>query len=474
MRFYGEPEMSSPAPDSRTVAAISTPPGAGGIGIIRISGSESLAILKTIFTPANPPCPLESHRLYYGTITDPTQAKLLDEVLVVYMQAPKTYTREDVVEIHCHGGFLVLQSVLELILAHGAELADPGEFTKRAFLNGRIDLTRAEAVIDILSARTRKGVDLALEQMTGSLYKEVDRLRFSLVEIRALLETAIDFPEEEIEIADHHALGQRLEEEVLSPLRKLIAQADSGRIVREGVAIVIIGRPNVGKSSLLNTLLQEDRALVTSVPGTTRDTIEEYIDIHGIPVRIIDTAGIRDDVEEVEELGIRRARESLNRADLVLFLVDGSEPIDNDDISLFETVRHKPLITVINKCDLEQRLARQAEQQIHQQIVSEAVEISAREQTGLEHLKNMIFQRITGGREQWQEEGCTPNLRHKAALEKGLLALNRVAEGLAGGLHNDLIMVDLLECLDHLGDIVGETTTEDVLDVIFEQFCLGK
>jgi tRNA modification GTPase len=462
--------MSSPAHESRTIAAISTPPGAGGIGMIRISGSASLTILKTIFTPANPPCPLDSHRLYYGTITDPAQAKLLDEVLVVYMRAPKTYTREDVVEIHCHGGFLVLQSVLELILAHGAELAEPGEFTKRAFLNGRIDLTRAEAVIDILSARTRKGVDLALEQMSGSLYKEVDRLRSSLVEIRALLETAIDFPEEEIEIADHQTLGKRLEEEVLIPLQKLITQADSGRIVREGVAIVIIGRPNVGKSSLLNTLLQEERALVTSVPGTTRDTIEEYIDIHGIPVRIIDTAGIRDNVEEVEELGIRRARESLNRADLVLFLVDGSEPIDDDDVSLFETVKHKPLITVINKCDLEQRLEHSA----HQQITAEAVEISAREQTGLEQLKEQIFRRITSGREQWQEEGCTPNLRHKAALEKGLLALNRVAEGLAEGLHNDLIMVDLLEGLDNLGDIVGETTTEDVLDVIFEQFCLGK
>jgi tRNA modification GTPase len=446
VRFHGEPEMNSPAHDSRTIAAISTPPGAGGIGIIRISGNESRTILQTIFTPANPPCSLDSHRLYYGTITDPAQAKLLDEVLVVYMQAPRTYTREDVVEIHCHGGFLILQSVLELICAHGAELAEPGEFTKRAFLNGRIDLTRAEAVIDVLSARTRKGVDLALEQMSGALYAAVDRLRCSLVEIRALLETAIDFPEEEIEIADHQALVLRLQ------------------------AIVIIGRPNVGKSSLLNTLLQEERALVTSVPGTTRDTIEEYIDIHGIPVRIIDTAGIREDVEEVEELGIRRARESLNRADLVLFLVDGSEPIDDDDVSLFETVKHKPTITVINKCDLEQRL----ERRVHQRIVDGAVEISAREQTGLEHLKEQVFQRITGGREQWQEEGCTPNLRHKAALEKALLALNRVAEGLAEDLHNDLLMVDLLECLDHLGDIVGETTNEDVLDVIFEQFCLGK
>ena len=462
--------MSSPAHDNSTIAAISTPPGAGGIGIIRISGSEALRILKHVFTPANPHCSFDSHRLYYGTINDPQQAKLLDEVLVVFMQAPKTYTREDVVEIHCHGGFLVLQSVLELILDHGVQLAEPGEFTKRAFLNGRIDLTRAEAVIDVLSARTRKGVDLALEQMSGSLYKEVDKLRASLVEIRALLETAIDFPEEEIEIADHQAMNARLRTEVRAPLEKLIAQADDGRIVREGVSIVIIGRPNVGKSSLLNTLLQEERALVTSIPGTTRDTIEEYIDICGIPVRIIDTAGIREEVEEVEQLGIRRARESINRADLVLFLVDGSKPIDDEDVSLFETVNHKPLLTVINKCDLESRLKRQE----HPRIVAEAVEISAREQTGLEQLKQQIFRRITGGREQWQEEGCTPNLRHKKAMKKGLQSLNRVAEGLAGGLHNDLITIDLLDCLDQLGDIVGETTTEDVLDVIFEQFCLGK
>ncbi|MGI9536693.1 MAG: tRNA uridine-5-carboxymethylaminomethyl(34) synthesis GTPase MnmE [Desulfocapsaceae bacterium] len=462
--------MSSPALDTRTIAAISTPPGAGGIGIIRISGSESLRILKNIFRPAHSPCSLTSHRFYYGTVNDPRRARLLDEVLVVFMQAPKTYTREDVVEIHCHGGFLVLQSVLEVILSLGAQLAEPGEFTKRAFLNGRIDLTRAEAVIDILSARTRKGVDLALEQMSGALYKEVDRLRTSLVEIRALLETAIDFPEEEIEIADHQVVRAKLQEEVLGPLKKLIAQADDGRIVREGVSIVIVGRPNVGKSSLLNTLLQEERALVTPIPGTTRDTIEEYIDIHGIPVRIIDTAGIREDVEEVEQLGIKRARESINRADLVLFLVDGSKAIDSDDASLFETVNHKPFITVINKCDLEQHLERQE----HPRMVADAVKISAREQIGLDMLKQQIFSRITGGREQWQEEGCTPNLRHKSAMEKGLQSLNRVEEGLNIGLTNDLIAVDLLECFDHLGDIVGETTTEDVLDVIFEQFCLGK
>lgn len=462
--------MIFPAPDTPTISAISTPPGAGGIGIIRISGPDSLAILKSIFIPAQSDCPFDSHRFYYGTINEPHSSKLLDEVLAVYMEAPRTYTREDVVEIHCHGGFLVLQSVLELILFEGAQLADPGEFTKRAFLNGRIDLTRAEAVIDILSARTRKGVDLALEQISGKLYKEIDGLRSILVEVRALLETAIDFPEEEVEIADHDSIHSRLQDEVVHPLQRLISRADSGRIVREGIAIVIVGRPNVGKSSLLNTLLQEERALVTPIPGTTRDTIEEYIDIGGIPVRIIDTAGIREDVEEIEQLGIQRARESINRADLVLFLVDGSVKITSDDVALFETVAHKPVLTVVNKCDLKTVLV----QGEYGQILDGSVVVSAREQIGLDRLKQQIFSRITGGKEQWQEEGCTPNLRHKLAMEQALEALNRVCEGLKTGLTNDLITIDLLECFDRLGEIVGETTTEDVLDVIFEQFCLGK
>lgn len=462
--------MSSVNADNQTIAAISTPPGAGGIGIIRISGTDARSILEKIFKPAETNCSFTSHHLYYGTVIDPADSKMLDEVLAVFMQAPRTYTREDVVEIHCHGSFLVLQSVLELVLFEGAQLAEPGEFTKRAFLNGRIDLTRAEAVIDILSARTRKGVDLALEQMSGNLYRQVDEMRSALVEIRALLETAIDFPEEEIEIANHQVIYNRIQRDISVPLQKLIAQADDGRIVRDGVSIVIVGRPNVGKSSLLNTLLQEERALVTPIPGTTRDTIEEYLDIHGIPVRIIDTAGIREGVEEIEQLGIQRAKESINRADLVLFLVDGSVQIDDDDIELFQTVASKPFITVINKCDLAQLI----EPGTDHPITRQAVQISALKQEGLADLKHQIFNRLTGGKEQWEEEGCTPNLRHKAAMEKGLAALNQVCTGLQEGLTNDLITIDLLECFDHLGEIVGETTTEDVLDVIFEQFCLGK
>ena len=456
--------------DTTTIAAISTPPGAGGIGIIRMSGPLALQIMQLIFRPATSDWSPESHRLYYGTIVDPADGRTLDEVLAVFMQAPRTYTRENVVEIHCHGAFLVLQSILELMLEQGAVLAQPGEFTKRAFLNGRIDLTRAEAVIDILSARTRKGVDLAVEQMGGALYQKVDALRNSLLNIRALLEVAIDFPEDEVEIVEHSALLNQLQDQVITPLRLLVKNADSGRLIREGVSVVIVGLPNVGKSSLLNSLLQEERALVTPIPGTTRDTIEEYLDINGVPVRVIDTAGIRDDAELVEQLGIDRARDSINRADLVLFVVDGSRPLSGEDRDLFETVSHKPLLTVINKSDLQQNM----EASTAPDIFRDSLSISALTQAGFNELKTQIFERVTGDTEQWQEEGCTPNLRHKAAMEQAIESLELVCTGLEQGLTNDLIAIDLLESLDLLGQIVGETTTEDMLDVIFEQFCLGK
>ena len=466
----GGGEMNYHESGGTTIAAISTPPGAGGIGIIRMSGPKSLNILKNIFHPVSSGCSFASHQFYYGAIKSPEDGRLLDEVLVVYMKSPRTYTREDVVEIHCHGSYLVLQSVLDLILGFGIYLAAPGEFTKRAFLNGRIDLTRAEAVIDILSARTKKGVDLALEQMSGRLYQRVDQMRQCLVYVRALFEVAIDFPDEDIEIVDRPAVLKQVRNGVMEPLEQLIRSADSGRMIRDGISVVIVGLPNVGKSSLLNTILQEERALVTAVPGTTRDTIEEYVDINGIPVRIVDTAGIRENAEEVEQLGINRARDHINRADLVLFLVDGARELLDDDRVLFEKVSHKPLITLVNKCDLEEHIDREADHH----IFTDALSISALNQDGIAELKNAIFLRVTGGKEQWQEEGCAPNLRHKAAMERALTASLAICNGIESGLTSDLITIDILDCLDHLSEIIGETTTEDVLDVIFEQFCLGK
>lgn len=457
--------------NNQTIAAISTPPGSGGIGIIRMSGDLSLSVLNTIFQPLDKHCTYSSHQLYYGHISEPESGKILDEVLAVYMRSPRTYTREDVVEIHCHGSYLVLQNVLNVILSQGVALAQPGEFTKRAFLNGRIDLTKAEAVIDILSARTRKGVDLAQEQLSGALYNQIDTIRKSLTTMRAVIEVAIDFPDEDLEIVDHTHMLTQLEVEVAKPIERLLRDADHGKIFREGISVVIAGLPNVGKSSLLNTLLQEERALVTEIPGTTRDTIEEYLDIHGMPVRLIDTAGIRDDAGTVEELGIQRAKSQINEADLVLFMVDGARNITDDDVRLFNSVSHKPLVVVVNKIDVADRNPTFTEQL---NTDAKIVFISAKEQQGIGDLKDGIFQRVAAGADQWEERACAPNVRHSYALQQALEATNRVKEAFLMGLTSDLIAVDLQECLDQLNDIVGETTTEDILDVIFEQFCLGK
>ncbi len=463
--------MSGPAADTTTIAAISTPPGAGGIGIIRMSGPRSLSVLKDLFKPHIPLDSFSSHRLYYGRIIRPDNGKVLDEVLAVYMRSPKTYTKEDVVEIHCHGNFIVLQNILELILSMGVCLAGPGEFTKRAFLNGRIDLTKAEAVIDILSAKTRKGVDLAEEQLSGALFSRIDAIRNELVHICALIEVALDFPEDDVEIVDQRKLLEQMQNDVEHPLRELLRQADSGKVYRDGITVVIVGRPNVGKSSLLNTLLQEERALVTAIPGTTRDTIEEYIDIEGVPVRIVDTAGIRENADEVEALGIVRARSQINQADLVLFMVDGSEKITKTDEELFASIRHKPLIVIENKIDLEREAGNEHRELFTDRVI---VRISAKEQTGIPELRTTVFRMVTSGHEQWQEDSCAPNVRHKHALKRALAACGRVKEGLRHGLTNDLLAVDLQECLAQLAEIVGETTTDDILDAIFTKFCIGK
>lgn len=457
---------------SDTICAISTPPGAGGIGIIRISGLQALDHLQAIFHPRDKDCSFDSHRLYYGHIVHPQKNKILDEVLTVFMAAPATYTREDVVEIHCHGNFLVLQSILELLVSLGARLAEPGEFTKLAYLNGRIDLTQAEAVIDVLAARTRKGMDMALDQLGGSLYSRVDAIRSSLVQLRAVVEVAIDFPDEDVEIIDRSAFIAQISQEVLAPLEQLLHQAEEGRIFREGISVVIVGLPNVGKSSLLNTLLQEDRALVTAIPGTTRDTIEEYLDIKGVPVRIVDTAGIRQGADEVEEMGIERARKQIDQADLVLFMFDAARGVQEEDQKLFATVKHKPLLLLANKIDLAQQETAVDSFGLEKQ--GSIIPISAKQQQGIEELREEIFHTVVGNKDQWQEDGCAPNVRHKGALQRAKDAAVRLIQGLELTISSDLIAIDLQDCLDELNVIVGVTTTEDVLDVIFEQFCLGK
>lgn len=451
-----------------TIAAIATPPGIGGIGIVRISGDRALAIVQQIFTPKVSSCAFLSHQLYYGHIYD--DGKQVDEVMVVFMASPRSYTCEDVVEIHCHGSHLVLKNILQLVLRCGARLAESGEFTKRAFLNGRIDLTQAEAVIDILSAKTSKGVDLAQEQLAGALYNVIEPVRQSLLHARAFVEVAIDFPDEDIEIIDHATLLAQMRKDVLPPLTTLLEQAGRGRLYREGVSLVIAGVPNVGKSSLLNALLQEERALVTDIPGTTRDLIEEFIDIFGIPVRIIDTAGIREHAEEIEQLGIVRAKERINEADLVLFVFDGVKGLAEEDRELYRQIGQKPVLAVINKKDLLKR----EELPVSPEGVRATVVISAKKQQGIEELRKAIFDEIISGQGQWEESSCAPNLRHKVALEQALTAVKRITSSLEMRLSYDFIAVDLQDCLNSLNDIVGESTTEDVLDVVFQEFCLGK
>ncbi len=473
---------TSPYPDT-TIAAIATPPGPGGIGIIRISGPLSLTILQKLFRKQ--PCPAQtstpvsfiSHHMHHGWIVNPDTLIPVDEVLAVHMKAPNTYTREEVVEIHCHGSYIALQEILTLILAAGAHPAEAGEFTKRAFLNGRIDLTRAEAVLDVLDARTREGLSMATVQLQGQLHDSIETIRQGLISLRAIIEVAIDFPEDDEEILDHSALNSTLQEKVLKPVERLLERADKGKIFRDGVSAVILGRPNVGKSSLLNTLLQEERALVTEIPGTTRDTIEEYISIRGIPIRIVDTAGIRHTSETVEEMGIKRAKEKLAGADLVLFIIDTSEPLTPEDREIFQVIKQQRpgchLIIIRNKSDLPAEINAAEYNETFAGIMR--VDISAKKHQGINRLETAIYEMVTGSDRPWDPGlAGAPNLRHQAALHKAGQAALRVQEGLKLDLSPDLLAIDLQEALDHLGDIIGATTTEDILDMIFEQFCIGK
>jgi len=458
-------------PATETIAAIATAPGTGGIGIIRISGPDALPLLRNVFVPRTPRSHFTSHTLYYGTIVN-RHGQTLDEALAVYMQAPHTYTREDVVELHCHGSYLVLQSILRTLIARGCRLAEPGEFTKRAFLAGRIDLTRAEAVIDLLQAQTEVGARMAVNQLQGQLFDRLEAIRQRLVEYLALLEVAIDFPDDDVEIFDTNQIAARLQTEVIAPLERLIALAEQGRIVREGVKVVIAGRPNVGKSSLLNALLQEERALVTPVPGTTRDTVEERIDIHGVPVHLIDTAGIRRHEDSVEELGIERARRKLTEADLVLFVVDACAGMDWRDHELYESVREKRHLVVLNKCDLVRG----------EQVATLAgtfgngtvVMVSARQGEGIALLQQAIYQTIVAGGEFTDQVACAPNTWHRAILVRTVEACRRFDRAMAAGAPVDLLAVEIQSALDDLGDITGLTTPDDVLDMVFSRFCIGK
>ncbi len=457
-----------------TIAAVATSAGIGGIGIIRISGPDALSILRRIFRPHRTNVvKYRSHQLYYGSAVNRDQ-EILDEILAVYMHAPATYTREDVVELHSHGSWLVLQSILSEVFAAGARPAEPGEFTKRAFLAGRIDLTRAEAVIDLLQAKTEGGVRLAVGQLQGNLEKALTPVRDVLVRLLAVVEVAIDFPDDDVEILDRESLQHQLQESVIAPVEYLLQLAGQGKVIREGVHVVIAGRPNVGKSSLLNGLLREERALVTDIPGTTRDTIEEMIAIHGVPVHLVDTAGIHAHEDLVEALGIERARQKLREADLILFMVDAQVGITEQDRELYRLVGKRNHIVVYNKMDLvDEKYLADLEKMFPG---TQSVRLSARVGTGLEELQEAIYTKtVTNcGRELEEQLSCAPNVRHKAILSAMLKTCRRIDQALLAKIPADLLAVELQTALDGLMDITGVTTPEDVLEKIFSEFCIGK
>lgn len=457
--------------ENDTIAAISTPVGQGGIGIVRISGPQSIEIADSIFRSKKKASPSKARNgtLIYGHIINIADNTIMDEVLLSVMRSGHSYTKEDVVEINCHGGLISVKRTLETVLAQGARLADPGEFTKRAFLNGRINLTQAEAVFDVITAKTEESMRIAVEQLQGGLSEKLGDISEKLLNICALAEAHIDFPEEEIETKTFLQLRTMLTD-IKKETDLLSNTFQEARFFRDGLSVAIVGRPNVGKSSLLNILLKKERAIVAELPGTTRDIIEDYLNINGLPIRIMDTAGIRNSEELVEKEGIRRSLNAINNADFIIALLDGSEPLKEDDFQLMDHIRGKKALVVINKSDLPGKMSLEAIRENDRKYVF----LSALSGNGIETLKSAIFH---SNLQNWPEERegvVVTNLRHKTALEKTSSALGRAIALLSSDQPLELFSIELRDALDSLGEITGMVTTEDILEKIFSTFCIGK
>jgi tRNA modification GTPase len=453
-----------------TIAAIATPAGTGGVAIVRVSGRDAERIANEVFVRnGGKNGRLKSHTLYHGTIQDPRTGKILDEVLLAVMRKPRSYTGEDVVEIHCHGGVFLVRQVLGLMLGQGARYAEAGEFTKRAFLNGRLDLAQAEAVQDLILARTDKAIELALSQANGDLSKWVGELREELLDVLVQVEAAIDFPEEEIDLLRRPELTGKLVD-LIAKIQMITATYDRGRLFREGAKVCICGRPNVGKSSLLNALLGHERVIVTPVPGTTRDVIEESINIEGLPVILWDTAGIRDTSDQVEKIGVDLSLRHLARADAAIVVLDGSTTLTEEDRFCLASADHKKSLIVINKNDLHQELDFDLVKKIGG--TKEILLVSAKSGDGLKKLETSLRELLLG------TEPDAPivltNLRHKNALLRGQEALNSVVASLRGNLPPEFVAVDLHAARDALEEVVGAMKNDDVLDRLFSSFCIGK
>ncbi|MBA4371731.1 MAG: tRNA uridine-5-carboxymethylaminomethyl(34) synthesis GTPase MnmE [Thermodesulfovibrio sp.] len=455
-----------------TIAAVATPVGQGGIGIVRISGPEALSLADRLFFSCKAGRTITAaatHSIIYGDLRDPADGSLVDEVLVSVMRGPHSYTRDDVVEINGHGGMMSIRRILEIVLAQGARLAEPGEFTKRAFLNGRISLTQAEAVMDLIAAKTDESRRIALDQLRGRLAERLEALRLALIDLCALAEAHIDFPEDDLGAGAWEEMGQGLED-IRQELGQLSRTFDEARFFRDGLATAIVGRPNVGKSSLLNALLQQDRAIVTDIPGTTRDLIEECLNISGLPVRIMDTAGIRSSAGTVEQEGIRRSLRALEDADCILAVFDGSMPLNAEDHDLIAKIVSRRAIIVVNKSDLDEKICFEELLPPHMPLVR----ISTLTGEGLDILKALI---VKTNLRNWNEERegvVVTNLRQKQAIDQAIAALGRGGEILRCGQPLEILALELRDALDHIGSITGVITPEMILDKIFSEFCIGK
>lgn len=455
-----------------TIAALVTAVGESSVGIIRISGPEAVKIADKIYQGKSDLLSADTHTIHYGYVYDWRNDKKIDEALFMMMRGPRSFTGEDVVEVQCHGGMVVLKQVLQLILLSGARLAEQGEYSKRAFLNGRLDLAQAESIMDIVQAKTDKGVDLALSQLQGTLSGMVKTLRADLLELIAFIQADIDYPDDDIERLTAEEQQQRVIN-LKTQVANVLQNAQKGKMIRDGLKVVIAGKPNVGKSSLLNALLGQERAIVTDIPGTTRDVIEEYINLNGIPLKIVDTAGIRETDNVVEQIGVDKAQQFMKTADLVLYVVDAVQGLTEQDTLMMEDIQNQPVIYLLNKSDvgISDEIRAQLKEAIGEAPV---LEISARDKIGLEQLEEKITDLFFAGTLEVSNDIMVTNVRHIQILEESMAHMDGFMNGIMLGLSVDFLVIDLQNAWEKLGKITGETVEEDLLDQIFSKFCLGK
>lgn len=458
--------------DFDTITSISTPMGEGAIGIVRLSGPQAIEIGDILYKGKKKLSEVETHTINYGHIIDPETNETVEEVMVSVLRAPKTFTREDIIEINCHGGILTINRILELTMTYGARMAEPGEYTKRAFLNGRIDLSQAEAVMDFIRSKTDRASKVAMNQIEGRLSDLMKRQRQSILEILAQVEVNIDYPEyDDVEDATTDFLleqSKRIKEEI----NRLLETGAQGKIMREGLSTVIVGRPNVGKSSMLNNLIQDNKAIVTEVAGTTRDVLEEYVNVRGVPLRLVDTAGIRDTEDIVEKIGVERSRKALSEADLILFVLNNNEPLTEDDQTLFEVIKNEDVIVIINKTDLEQRLdVSELRKMIGDMPL---IQTSMLKQEGIDELEIQIKDLFFGGEVQNQDMTYVSNSRHISLLKQARQSIQDAIDAAESGIPMDMVQIDLTRTWEILGEIIGESASDELIDQLFSQFCLGK